>query len=168
MRFPGWQALAGQKKLKYISLINAIRYSTPFISNLFKNEMPTDTSYKYIICDVKIINLKEGQIPCLPYWHYDCVMDINNSAREELNYLWEFGAECYTEFINGPTEFDKPARFQDEISKLAESKGFLYKPEYIHEYGRVLHRPTKARKAGKRILVRKTHTDVIRPLPFRG
>lgn len=76
----------------------------------------------------------------LPPWHYDCVKNYDDPRRHEVHYIWQYGCGSATQFEGG----------------------IELEPEWIYTYGRALHAPSPAKWAGKRILVRKTYSDMIK------
>ena len=137
--FPGWPAIAGQPSFKYKSLEWAMENSTPFVRSVIDTMGTADR--KWCVIDVKIVELKKSEFPCLSQWHYDCTRDKMDPRREEVHFIWQYGAGSYTQFENS----------------------FVLEPEFIYQYGRELHAPSPAQFSERRLLIRKTFSDIVRP-----
>ena len=137
--FAGWNYLTDQPSFKYVSLKYALNNSVDFVKNII-NEMG-ESDHKWCVVDVKIVELKANQLPCLPNWHFDCTNDFFDKRRDEKHYIWQYGCGSATMFSNG----------------------FVLEPETIYSYGRETHAPSPALYPGRRILIRKTYSDIVRP-----
>jgi hypothetical protein len=142
IEFPGWPALAGQEVFKWKSLDYALTNSVEFVRKIL-TMMPDHPEYQWCLVDVKIQDLTAGQYPCPPKWHLDFVTtDI--PGRQEINYIYQHGCGSATEFQTPGGSASVP-------------------PETICMYGRELHRSTPALVDGRRLLIRKSWTDVAKP-----
>lgn len=107
------------------------------------------------VVDVKFWpNLEAGKMPALPHWHQDCVPKEHDS-RHEVHVLYMTGAGCRTQFLATPTPEDTdPSDYP--IWTAPEGRYIMYERKH-------LHRATPATLTGRRLLIRVTATDIIRP-----
>jgi hypothetical protein len=106
--------------------------------------------YKYIVVDLKVRELTKGQHGCpLPDWHYDCVKDYNHPQKHENHLL-------YTNIHGTEIAID------DALNFIKANNGDIY------QYGRELHRTAKMPENCKRVLIRLTECDNVRPKSIRG
>ena len=100
-------------------------------------------SHANLLLDVKIGDFNVGDYACFNTdWHYDCVKEYDHPTEHEHHTI-------YTNFCG--TEFLKE---DGSIVKAGDGE--------IWQYGRELHRCPKLDRAGRRILVRLTSTDLIK------
>lgn len=137
---PPWDELQKQESFKYAKLDFALTNSTPWCQELIMcmySMLPG--IHLYTVVDIKVWqNLKKGNYPARPLWHYDCVKDKTDPAPEEYHALYQYGAGCFTQF-------------EDTSIKDGD----------IVIYGRELHAATPALLGGKRLLVRVSQCDTI-------
>lgn len=163
--------------MKYSSLQFVVKNASDQVVDVVKKMCAyVRGAHKYVIIDVKLHDLKCGQIPCMPNWHMDCVGRPDDPIRHEVHHLVLFGDCSLTEFIDGSLQLDNlPPDKVINWNKIIDDTypKFSVKPSTIYTYGRHLHRGTPATKDGRRLLVRITETDKIRPTneilnnPFR-
>lgn len=127
-----------------------------------------DTSRRLLV-DVKVHDLERGDIPCFPGWHCDSVIDPFHDSRPERHFIYVTGKGCLTEFIGEPVQLcvpDKPS-LRDFRNQLSIKNFSIINLEScrIHEYGRWdFHRGSIAKIKERRLLVRLTETELIRPV----
>lgn len=133
---------------KYIDINKALRIFPQEALNVLEIMMPYLTgNYKYTLVDLKVRQLKKGQYGCpLPDWHYDCVKDYEHPSKHENHLL-------YTN-LNG-TEI----QHDGQIIKANDGD--------IWQYSRDLHRTSKMTDDCKRVLLRLTECDNVKPTPIK-
>jgi hypothetical protein len=152
------------ENLKYADIDFAINNTNQYVKDIIKSA-PIEGNHKYIVVDVKTHILKEGQIPALPFWHFDCVCDPRDNSREEVHHIFITDG-CNTEFLKHEAILDledafNPVSFNKKYQDILI--GEEIEPYCIYTYRRHLHRATKAKKNCKRLLIRVSETDNIRP-----
>lgn len=101
-----------------------------------------------LLLDIKIANFNAGDYGCFNTdWHYDCVKEFEHPSSHEHHTI--FTNYCGTEWL------------QDDgaIVKAGDSE--------IWSYGRELHRCPQLNKAGKRVVIRLTSTNLIKGVSMK-
>lgn len=154
-----------QESYKFASLKFVRNNCNDYVNYVIDN-MPIVGDRRHILVDVKVHNLKKGQIPALPHWHIDCVNRPDNKAREEHNHIFLAGS-CMTQFIKDDIELEIDSD-RPNYDRILESVNFELEkrfviPYTVCSYGRALHRAKPAVKDETRILIRVTESDIIAP-----
>ena len=96
-----------------------------------------------LLVDVKVGDFNVGDYGCFNTdWHYDCVKELNHHTKHEHHTIYT--SFCGTEWLSE----------DGSITKAGDGE--------IWSYGRELHRCPKLDRAGKRVVVRLTSTDLIK------
>ena len=148
-----------ENSFKYASLSYILPRTTDYVRGIIE-ACPIEGNHKYTVVDVKVHELQPGIIPAFSNWHVDCIADPRDPAREEVHHLFVTEG-CSTEFLATDTPFDLPEKFSYSI--FDGLSGVKIKPYHIYTYGRHLHRATPAEKACRRLLIRVSETDKMRP-----
>lgn len=124
-----------------------------------------------IVVDVKVHDIQPGKYPCLPGWHCDTVINPFHDSRPEIHHIFVSGEASLTEFIEGPVCL----QIDETLSDNALLKSFREQLDasvatrripscQIMTYGRFdFHRGTIGQFAQKRLLIRVTESDIIKP-----
>jgi hypothetical protein len=83
---PGSEDLAGQPSFKYLDFELAKSVSTKYVKEIL-NSVPLSGKHKYVVVDVKVVDLKKGQYPCNPGWHTDCTLDPYHKTLPEIHHI---------------------------------------------------------------------------------
>lgn len=123
--------------------------------------------HKHILVDIKVHDLKPGEHPCLPGWHCDSVLDPEHDSRPENHIIFVTGHGCLTEFTTGEYELETtktdPRSYNKQLSEIKPTYSSV-KSCTLTKYGRWnFHRGPAAKIAEKRLLIRISETDVVRP-----
>lgn len=152
---PDWEAFDGQLLFKYAKYSNVYEKSTKAVQQIL-DSCPNKNERKRTVVDIKLVHLKEGENPCMPFWHTDCTMDMSHETRPEIHYIFVAGAGSLTKFLW------KPAPIDIDFSNITRD---MYKhiPEKTWvKYGREhLHKCSPAATEEYRMLIRVTETDLI-------
>lgn len=160
---------------KYAAL-ERVRAQTSDYVRAVLDAVPLAHEHRYVVVDVKVSQLRAGQPPCIPGWHCDVVLDPRHPSRPEVHHLFVSGQHGLTEFVAEPVELEvgparSPQAFLRELGEqLAGQPPALTALEscQLTRYGRWhLHRGALAAEAERRLLVRVTETDLIRPTTRR-
>lgn len=128
--------------------------------------------HRHVVVDVKVTDIEPGRPPCIPGWHCDSVLDPRHPSRPEVHHLFVTGSASLTEFVDGPVELEigparSPQAFLREVNRQLEELAPRVRSApscRLVEYGRFhLHRGALGRGRERRLLVRVTETDLIRP-----
>jgi len=125
--------------------------------------------HKFLTIDIKIHNLKKNVLPCLPNWHLDCTKDMT-LPNPENHIICMFGdSGSNTEFIVDTWESSSSVQdFSAMKDYLNTLKRIELKESTIYTYNRhSFHRGTPAKQNGKRLFIRITESDIIRPRPIK-
>ena len=157
---------------KYADIDFAYKQSSDFIRSFISFiDIPKK---KYQLIDVKTVELKAGELPCLPGWHTDCSMFPSSNFDDDINILFSSGV-TRTAFISQNWECNlskiEKAPTHQKIKalvnkKILEDKIATYQIENndIVMYTRMhVHAPMPAEMTGHRILIRITCTDLVPP-----
>jgi hypothetical protein len=147
------------------------RCDNDYVRHVLDN-IPIYGEHKRVLIDVKVHDLKRGEVPCVPGWHLDGSINPQNlPKRPETFTLFVTGLCARTEFIdqslkinvedswNFATMNRKCARMIPEsvdVWTLPSCQFATYGDHYFH-------RGPVARRDERRLLVRTTETDIIRP-----
>lgn len=157
--------------LKYACLDFARPYLTPYVLEMIA-KVPLSRDYRYTLIDVKVHDLVTGVYPCLPGWHCDGFIDPRQGSRGETHYLFVTGQGARTEFLKAPIELEFPPRkrgkallhsFQTQLRELEPKAEAVPSCQWVR-FGRWdFHRGPRARLNEKRLFLRITESDVLRP-----
>lgn len=148
-----------EESYKFASMKFVMANSNETVRSIL-SQIPVAGNHKNVLVDVKVHDLEVGVTPALPHWHFDCVKDPRDESLEEVHHLF-ITEGCSTEFLGEDTEFDLPYGFNHSI--FNHLNGVKIKPYKVYTYGRHLHRATKAVKKCKRLLIRVTESNLIKP-----
>ncbi len=163
--------LEDQPKFKYLEYQKAYDLSTPYVRQILRC-VPNQRTYEHRLVDVKIQNLKAGQLPCLPDWHLDCTLDPLHETVPETHHLFIWGADCQTQFVMSDLELsfwnlDFKEAYNQAVLKQNPKIWLMPELKLIKYHRHNLHAPSPAGKTGTRILVRVTETNLVPPKPYR-
>lgn len=117
------------------------------IDQMFQHHQPHH-KHAHLLIDVKIADFNVGDYGCFNTdWHYDCVKEYNHPSEHEHHTI--FTNYCGTEWLQE----------DGKIVKAGDSE--------IWSYGRELHRCPKLDRAGKRVIIRLTSTDLIKGVKYK-
>lgn len=153
--------------LKYASMQKAMAQSSWQVQNILSSmKYYVYGEHKYTIIDVKVHDLKKGEMPCMDNWHMDCVGRPDEPFKEEVHHLVIFGDCSRTVFIDGPILVNLPKDKVINWNKIVNEfhPKFEILPNTVYTYGRNLHKGMPATKDGRRLLIRITETDKIKPI----
>jgi hypothetical protein len=107
----------------------------------------------YLYVDVKVHNLKDREIPCIPGWHLD------RTGEHESEYVLMVAGNSLTEFNSGKYSVDlekpMPKVNSDLIKNLSEKDVFSAKEWTPIYYNNLMpHRGSPAKYNGQRFLLR--------------
>ena len=139
-----------------------------FLKDLL-NEVNTE-NFKYLSFDIKIKEVKKGQIPAIEGWHRDST-NWNDSNNLDKYYLLTSNENCLTEFLNEEVllkseEMSINKQLQDFNNQINENKlsTIKVKPWVLYEYdSNCFHRATKALNDHLRLFVRINLSNHLKP-----
>jgi hypothetical protein len=163
---PTWDSIKDQRSFKYAALDFVMRNSTEPIRAILK-QMPIEGNHRYVVVDVKLHDIIEGQFPCLPGWHMDCTLNPWHDTKPDVHHIYVVGAGCRTRFLAEDFTMEFPTVIPAQVKTLmnsVEHKSWKAEEAHVYRYDRFgLHAPSVAESTGKRMLIRVTETDLIRP-----
>ncbi len=137
------------------------------------DHIPIFGRHKHVLLDVKVHDLKQGQIPCVPGWHLDGSINPKNlPKRPEVFTLFVTGSNARTEFFSEPIRIEvedswnfatmsrKCSRFVPQLTLAVWTAGYCQFVTYDDHH---FHRGRRATGNEKRLLIRTTETDIITP-----
>jgi hypothetical protein len=151
---------SGQQSIKYASLNRAQQIALPATSWVIDKmcqlapTIPVSRILGEPLVDIRYWpELRAGQTPGLPDWHYDVWNDPIKGAND-IHMIYILGASCRTQF-RFEMVVDAPDGYCTKTVEqyIDEGKIFTYT-------GADLHRPTPAQKTGPRILIRCSWTNL--------
>lgn len=133
----------------------AIEYLAQFLNPKFRIQL----------VDIKLHDLQQGDIPCLPGWHIDGGPDI------ESEYILCVAGSSLTEFCENKISipYDKNTkRFCQKLDQAIQNNGTEFAQDWqiIHYNNLTPHRGSPAHKSGKRFLIRLMASNKILPQPL--
>ena len=149
--------------------IDYVRENSNAYVNHVLNNMPIQHKHRRVLVDVKLHDLNEGDVPCIPGWHCDSIVDPFHKSRPEVHHIFVTGAGCLTEFMKSLVELniEKDDMFNSLRRQLKRKQGletFHVDSCRIMSYSRFsFHRGVSAKKKEKRLLIRVTESDIIKP-----
>lgn len=123
--------------------------------------------HRYTLVDVKVREHKLGDCTCIPGWHLDSVTDPRHNSQPENHIIWTQGEP--TEFLRNPIDFPEHfAHFSQVLDAIPSDNIFKINSNTIYQYGRFhLHRGPIVQENQRRVLIRITETDVVKPTPYK-
>lgn len=113
---------------------------------------PITGRFKRVLIDVKVQDLHPELCSCIPGWHLD------GSMREiEVHHLYVLNGP-QTEFVDEPMFLDRRHLIPDDVKITTAREGFITTFTSLD-----FHRGVYATKPTRRLLVRLTETNIIRP-----
>tara|TARA_Y100001935_G_scaffold232811_1_gene214762 strand:- start:42 stop:644 length:603 start_codon:yes stop_codon:yes gene_type:complete len=159
-------------QFKYASLAYVYQNTTSYVQQIL-DAMPLGNNHKRTVVDIKVTEIKPGLPPCLPGWHCDSVIDPYDETLPEVHHIFVTGGASLTEFIGQPVELNYDsalkhqkllASFRKQIDKIENLKVWKIPSCQIATYGRFdFHRGSIGLFSEKRLLIRATETDLIKP-----
>lgn len=136
------------------------------------DNIPIFGKHKRVLIDIKIHDLKPVETPCAPGWHLDGSINPRNEPKQpELLTLFVTGEHARTEFLRDPISL--PVKDGCDFAVMSRSCCRLIPEGYatwqipsctFGTYGdHHFHRGTPATGYERRLLVRTTETDIIKP-----
>lgn len=156
---------------KYACLEFARPYLTDYAREMI-DHVPLSGGYRYVLLDLKVHDLLPGQYPCLPGWHCDGFVDPRQEGREERHHLFVTGQGALTEFLDREVELELPLKvrgkallqlFRKQLNRKDWEPAPIPSCQWVRFGRRDFHRGPKAKKAERRLLMRITESDVLRP-----
>lgn len=136
------------------------------------DHMPIEGLHDRVLIDIKIHDLQAGDVACVPGWHLDGSINPHNlPKRPETFTLFVTGKHARTEFVEDPIILDTEESWNFAIKSqrcgrmIPESRSVITLPSCrFATYGDLdFHRGVPAAEPTKRLLVRTTETDIIKP-----
>lgn len=152
--------------------LEAVRAAaTPYLAKLL-DLAPLVGDRRHVLVELRVTDLEPGVTPGQATWHIDTVGEPWHDSAPERHHLFVGSDACLPEFLAEPVTLDVPAdggayaRMQaldDLLRALAPATVVAPSCRFV-TYGRLsLHRARPALRAGRRLLLRVTETDVVRP-----
>ena len=182
--FNGKEPLLGEKfpqpsqgdfpslQFKYASFSYVYANTTSYVQQVL-DAMPLQHKHKRVVVDVKVTDIKPGSPPCLPGWHCDSVIDPYDTTLPEAHHIFVTGNASLTEFIGEPVSlhYDPSLKhqkllafFRSQLNEFKNLKVWKVPSCRITTYGRFdFHRGSIGLFPEKRLLIRATETDLIKP-----
>lgn len=145
--------------------------ATPYVQRVLDAAL-LESQHRHVVVDVRVVRIERGKRPGIRGWHMDTVGDPWHASRPEVHHLFVSGTASLTEFLAAPTELDVPRglaphdlmRWLDDELRAREPATVRIPSCTLVSYGRLdLHRATPGLADARRLLVRVTETDVLRP-----
>jgi hypothetical protein len=144
--------------------------ATPYVRQVL-DRVQLEGERRFVIVDLRLSWIERGKRPGLLGWHMDTVSDPAHPTPPEVHHLFVTGTASLTEFLAEPVRLDVPlglsprATMRAIDSMLEKEVATLRVPScQIVTYGRFhLHRATPGLHEERRMLLRVTETDVLRP-----
>lgn len=141
--------------MKYVPIQQVM--STPSIMQLLAT-CPLVEGYAHTLVDIKVHDLKRGQVPCIPGWHIDHRTKQVGKEREVYHLLISSDVSC-TEFSLHELESDNVLH-QEIATLVPDSPVLRIQPMRWYTYDNYsFHRGTQATKDGTRVLLRVCQTN---------
>lgn len=147
----------------------AIKNTSSYVKEVL-SLAPITHKRKNIVVDIKVHDIETGKFPCLPGWHCDTVIDPFHESPGEIHHIFVTGGSSLTEFISEPVKLNIPNKTTNALKIMRdqlETKVFDVKSlpscQFV-TYGRWdFHRASAGKYPERRLLVRVTETDIIKP-----
>lgn len=134
--------------------------------------IPIFGKHERILIDVKIHDLTPGTIPCIPGWHLDGSINPEDKPRRpETLTLFVTGQHARTKFLADP--IDLPVEDKWSFAMISRACSRMIPEDHAEwqmpscTFGtyddHYFHRGVAATSSEKRLLIRTTETDIIRP-----
>ncbi|MDF1665219.1 MAG: hypothetical protein P1V97_25880 [Planctomycetota bacterium] len=156
---------------KYACLDFARPYLTEYVREMI-DKAPISGGFRHVLLDVKVHDLRPGQYPCLPGWHCDGFIDPRQESRGERHHLFVSGQGALTEFLDRKVELTVPPglrgkallhSFRKQLRSLNWDAHSIPSCQWVQFGRRDFHRGPRAKRAERRLLIRITESDVLRP-----
>lgn len=157
--------------LRGVSLETARAQATPYVAKLLALA-PIVGDRRFVLVELRVADLAAGDAPGQATWHVDTVGEPWHASAPERHHLFVGGTACLPEFLAGPLELDVPTNggayarmdaLDRQVRALRPSTRHAPPLRFV-SYGRLnLHRARPALRAERRLLLRVTETDVLRP-----
>lgn len=150
---------------------HVLENTTDYIRTVIKN-IKLVGGRAHTIVDIKVHDIEPGKHPCLPGWHCDSVIDPSHPTEGEIHHIFVTGQASLTEFIGEPICLCIDSRLQQQqLLNSFRNQICNINPRIIRipsctitTYGRLdFHRGSTGLFNEKRLLIRVTETDLIRP-----
>jgi len=173
--YPADTELASVRCFKYADYDYAYRNCANSYVRSVLDKIPILGNHKRVLIDIKVHDLKLGEIPCVPGWHLDGSINPKNLPKRP---------EVFTLFITGGYEVDSTTQFLDlpitlevedswNFATMSQKCSRLIPIDYptwsvptrqFVTYSDLhFHRGKAATRLQKRLLIRTTETDIITP-----
>ena len=149
-----------------------VREHTTLYVQKVLDAVPLTRKRRYLTVDVKVHDVELGRYTCIPGWHCDTVIDPYHQTPGEIHHIFVSGEAALTEFIAEPVSLtiseglSGPPLLQTLQTQLQSLRFPIQKVPScrIVTYGRWdFHRASIGLFPEKRLLIRVSETDVIRP-----
>lgn len=146
-------------------------HATDYVRRVL-DSIALDGERRHVSVEVRLARIERGRVPGLPGWHIDTVGDPCHPTPPEVHHLFVTGTASLPEFASGPLELELsrglgPHALMRALSDEVDRRGVAAVPVpscQVVSYGRLdLHRPTPGRHEERRLLIRVTESDVLRP-----
>ncbi len=173
--YPVEVELANVRCFKYADYEYAYRNCANSYVRHVLDKMPILGKHKRVLIDIKIHDLKPGEIPCIPGWHLDGSINPKDlPKRPEVFTLFitgEYGVDSTTQFLDLPIRLSVEdswnfATMSRKCSRLIPTNYPIWSmpASQFVTYGDFhFHRGKAATHSQKRLLIRTTETDIITP-----
>jgi hypothetical protein len=134
--------------------------------------IPLTRQRRYLAVDIKVHDVEPRRYTCIPGWHCDTVINPYHQTLGEIHHIFVSGGAALTEFIGEPVSLEileglsGPSLLQALQKQLKDLQFSVQKVPscQIVTYGRWdFHRASLGLYPEKRLLIRVSETDVIRP-----
>lgn len=156
---------------KYAMLDDAAELAGPWLAGVL-SACPVLGSRKFLCVDVKVSDLASGECTCIPGWHCDVTTDLLHPSRDDVHHIFVTGRHALTEFVS--TQMDilvgESCPLSEQVRQI-EANGYdiwrVPSCTWVTYGRRNYHRGPVSTGAERRLLVRVTETDVVRPSRIR-
>lgn len=172
LRQPSDAALADVRCFKYADFDYVYQCCENDYVREVLDQIPIIGEHERVLIDVKVHNLKRGEVACVPGWHLDGSINPHGLPKKpETLTLFVTGLCARTEFVDQPLTMEVDERLDfavmsrvcaqripDDVDvwTIPTCQFATYDDSYFHR-GSIAHRNER------RLLIRTTETDIIKP-----
>lgn len=136
------------------------------------DNIPVIGKHKRVLIDVKVHNLKRGDVPCVPGWHLDGSINPKQLPKQpETLTLFVTGLCARTEFVDEPLTMEVDERLDFAVMQRVCAQQIpddvdvwtIPSCQFATYDDHYFHRGSRAIRNERRLLIRTTETDIIAP-----
>ena len=136
------------------------------------DNIPIANQHERLLIDIKVHDLKPEEVPCVPGWHLDgSINPMNLPKQPEVFALFVTGHHARTQFLAQPVSLDVKDSWNFATMSQMCARMILDKHptwsvpscQFAIYNDHYFHRGPKVDRPVKRLLVRTTETDIIKP-----